>query len=914
MKNWNPFSRLLGRKNEGAERRLEIEQLEPRILFSGTPGPDPSAQQEDNQHDATEQVAPASNPLPEVQSAAQAEAVVSQTAVEANSAQITQELVEQLGAIAAQRWADAGLSAEQIAALGQITYQVADLGGNHLGAAQGYSITIDDNAGGSGWFVDSTPLQDEEFSGQGTRLSSGMSQMDLLTTLMHEQGHILGLLDNYQDSSNLMYGFIANGERRLAANDLADGAQAGSVTDLSYLTAGAVWTGGAGNGLMSDAGNWANGVVPIAGDDLVFTGAGAGNITNDLPANTRFNSIVISGSGYNFSGNAIELSGGLTASHTSGTVNFDLDVTLINAQTVMNANAGAVLNFTGDINTGNLVGTSQLLTGTTSALTFDGAGSTNMSGVISGAGSISKIGDGTVALSGNNSYEGITDVRQGVLVAAHNNALGSATTGETQVQSGASLHVRGNVTISEALAIREGGVGFGDGTNPATIGALRSVGGTNVWAGHIELATTNNTIGVDNGSTLNISGVVSGSLGSTNRLIKTGEGTLQLTGTEDNLYRGETRVLQGTLELGKTPGKNAIGGSLIVGDDIEASGTKTVRLLANNQLPMTDYFDIALNTITVSSTGVLDFNGFSDTIGNLALVNGVTDSADVLLGGGTLTLGGASVTVTGFQGSGPTSPAATIQGGTLDLGTFYSGAGGGFTKTFAINNTALASTDQDLIVSAHITGTADVSLTKTGAGVMTFSGNNTYAGPTFLTNGIVRVGSDTAFGTGLVSIQGTGLVLRATGGDRIISNDISIDGNFGIRGASALTFTGDVTLTGSRTITIVEPTQVTTFSGVIGEGDFGNQSLTKAGRGTLVLTAANTYSGSTTIALDGGTIRLSGNGSLLSNATITVNEGGVLELDNRTGANLSNRVHDDTGITLSGGEIAFIGATGAAST
>ena len=67
---------------------------------------------------------------------------------------------------------------------------------------------------------------------------------------------------------------------------------------------------------------------------------------------------------------------------------------------------------------------------------------------------------GTVILGGANTYEGITDVRQGVVCVTHNTGLGSATTGHTEVQAGAALQVSGGVTVAEQLAIREGGVGL----------------------------------------------------------------------------------------------------------------------------------------------------------------------------------------------------------------------------------------------------------------------------------------------------------------------------------------------------------------------------------------------------------------------------------------------------------------------
>src|SRR5207249_2650964 len=72
-----------------------------------------------------------------------------------------------------------------------LTIQVADLGGTTLGLASGTTISIDDNAAGWGWFVDSTPSDDSEFTAQGNQ--GEKHHIDLLTVIMHEMGHILGL-------------------------------------------------------------------------------------------------------------------------------------------------------------------------------------------------------------------------------------------------------------------------------------------------------------------------------------------------------------------------------------------------------------------------------------------------------------------------------------------------------------------------------------------------------------------------------------------------------------------------------------------------------------------------------------------------------------------------------------------------
>ncbi|CAM5482718.1 hypothetical protein MAUB1S_08099 [Mycolicibacterium aubagnense] len=137
---------------------------------------------------------------------------------------LTGETLDSIIAAAIQRWAATGLTDEQLAALNATTFEIADLGGNYLGLASGNVIRLDDNGNGLGWYVDLTPLSDEEFANRvgetllfadGTAAPAG--RYDLLTTVMHEFGHVLGLGDGHavDDSSTLMYDALAPGERRL---------------------------------------------------------------------------------------------------------------------------------------------------------------------------------------------------------------------------------------------------------------------------------------------------------------------------------------------------------------------------------------------------------------------------------------------------------------------------------------------------------------------------------------------------------------------------------------------------------------------------------------------------------------------------------------------------------------------------
>ncbi len=85
--------------------------------------------------------------------------------------------------------------------LADLTFEIVELPEDLLGQVTGDTIIkIDADAAGYGWFVDNTPWDDTEFTNQlvpNERSSSATSpargRFDLLTTVMHELGHILGL-------------------------------------------------------------------------------------------------------------------------------------------------------------------------------------------------------------------------------------------------------------------------------------------------------------------------------------------------------------------------------------------------------------------------------------------------------------------------------------------------------------------------------------------------------------------------------------------------------------------------------------------------------------------------------------------------------------------------------------------------
>ena len=101
--------------------------------------------------------------------------------------------------------------------LSRVVFTIEDLPGATLGVAGSQSISIDVNAAGYGWFVDATPFNDSEFA-DGT---APHSAMDLLSVVMHELGHTVGLVDLYDadHADDLMFGYLQPGTRRDAGEE-----------------------------------------------------------------------------------------------------------------------------------------------------------------------------------------------------------------------------------------------------------------------------------------------------------------------------------------------------------------------------------------------------------------------------------------------------------------------------------------------------------------------------------------------------------------------------------------------------------------------------------------------------------------------------------------------------------------------
>lgn len=159
------------------------------------------------------------------------------------SAPLTDTALAPVLAAARLRWSEAGLTRDQLAVIDSLRFEVSDFAGWYLGASSGRVVQLDRRATGYGWFVDPTPMDDREFTETmtATRSSSPAlaGRIDLLSTVLHEMGHTLGLADDYAPAArdSVMYGFLMPGERRLPFHQQARNAVPDTGSETHYMFA-----------------------------------------------------------------------------------------------------------------------------------------------------------------------------------------------------------------------------------------------------------------------------------------------------------------------------------------------------------------------------------------------------------------------------------------------------------------------------------------------------------------------------------------------------------------------------------------------------------------------------------------------------------------------------------------------------
>lgn len=477
-----------------------------------------------------------------------------------------------------------------------------------------------------------------------------------------------------------------------------------------------------------------------------------------------------------------------------------------------------------------------------------------------------KYGAGTLELAQTNEFNATSRVYAGKVKVLHTGALGSANVAMV-VSPGAALEVNPNLTMpTHTLSM----AGFGIATNGALILHHNST-----WTGTLQINTTETAVSVpETNAVATLNATITGTLNFT----KLGEGTLRLAGSAANTLTGDTIVKRGVLQLGKPAGTKAIAGDLFIGEDIYEQQTAKVMSLANEQ--------IADNVaVLCDASGLLDLNGFSETVGPLTFRR-----SSIQTGAGVLTL------TTNVQGL---APAFLGQGGATTItGTL---ALGGATRTFDLDVNGGATLTGSIVDGS---GTSGILLTgDPNAFLILKSGPNTYTGPTTIQNGILWLqdGATPGAAAGGTSLLGESRLLidnTVVGNESLTINVVSnwqytLYGN--VQFFRTNSWAGPVSLQSDLAIYSEFSNYRMTFGGSI----TGPGGLRKNNSGTVELagTDNNLFAGALTVDL--GTVELnkSGGASAVSSPVVIGNgdynaNASVLRLK------ASNQILDTAPITI----------------
>ncbi len=146
-----------------------------------------------------------------------------------------------------------------------VSLNFANLVNGAVGETVGHTITLDDDGAGHGWFIDSTPQSNDEFLATSNPNewiakpgSEAAGKMDLLTVLLHEYGHALGL-DHSADTHDFMAEELQPGVRRTVSD--ADMALLWSLLSEPVLADGSI---DASTGAVTGMGDGSDPSAPFA--------------------------------------------------------------------------------------------------------------------------------------------------------------------------------------------------------------------------------------------------------------------------------------------------------------------------------------------------------------------------------------------------------------------------------------------------------------------------------------------------------------------------------------------------------------------------------------------------------------------------------------------------------------------------
>lgn len=519
------------------------------------------------------------------------------------------------------------------------------------------------------------------------------------------------------------------------------------------------------------------GAITIAGGSIsIGNGGTTGSMTGDLVNNSslsfnRSNDITYAGQ---ISGNGTITKSGAGVLTLSGSKTGTGTITI----------SAGTLSIGDGTTSGGVVG--NIVNGGT--LRFNHANDLTYADQISGPGPLTKLGTGTLTLTGSKTGTSTVTITAGSLNVGGGSATGSLD-GNVSIAASSTLTFSrtGDYTyhgnISGAGQLTKEGTGFTnlDGTNTHTGGTVINGGTLEIGTGTVPGSLAGGVV-INNSGQLSFTGsgaytfagVVSGTDG---KLQKRGTGTLILTG--NSTYTGLTTISAGTLQIG-----NGATGAILSDianstalvfnrstDSIYAgniTGAGTLTKLNGSKLTLTG---------THTYTGVTTITGGTVEIGNGGVSGSISGSivnnsglafnrsdnvtyAGQISGVGSVGKYGEGTLI--LTGTNSYADGTSIEGGTLQIGN---GGTTGSIQDDVINNATFAFDRSDNISFAgQIIGSGIVR--QQGPGVLSLTGSNTYSGGTSIVDGILSA-TGTSLGTGIVLLNGGTL---AVGRHNLIGN------------------------------------------------------------------------------------------------------------------------------------------------
>ncbi len=382
-------------------------------------------------------------------------------------------------------------------------------------------------------------------------------------------------------------------------------------------------------------------------------------------------------------------------------------------------------------------------------------------------------------------------------------------------------------------------------------------------------SNTANNLTINAGNTLTLNGTTldgggragagGGTYNNTGILLNRGSGgTMTINcnvtvGANQTWTTSRNLTVGGGIDIGaRTLSFNVAGGTTLLSGPLSGSGTITKT--GGSNFNVTGDGTNFTGTLTNTSSQAMAIG--LTTAKNATAVNSTGTGYLALMNAGTTFIRNINVTSTnGFRAD-------------------YGDAG---TKTAAIEQTV-----DGAITSQIIQGSRVIAITKTGSATLTISaGTNTASGAFNVNEGRLKLGSAVALGT---TASGTSVAAGAVldlNGQTIGAEALTLNGT-GISSGGALV-NGSVTAASlSGAVTLGSATSIGGSGNITLSGGVGgaSMSLTKVGSNTLTLSAANTYTGTTTISA--GTLAL-GSAASLASTVIDVASGGRLDVSALSG-------------------------------